>query len=102
MAHELELKKKAEHEKEEEMAHEKELMELVRQETWDQLIKEKEEHVKSHVVQKYGHSIEMQLRKELDMEIPELTVETDTSAHVSLKWPSSNVNIMTPQARSFS
>ena len=44
----------------------------------------------------------MQLRKELDMEIPELTVKTDTSAHVSLKWPSPNVNIMTPPARSFS
>ena len=102
MAHELELKKKAEHEKEEERAHEKELMELVRQETQDQLIKEKEERLKSCMVQKYGHSIEMQLRKELDMEIPELTVETDTSAHVSLKWPSSNVNIMTPPARSFS
>ena len=49
------------------------------------------------MVQKYGHSIEMQLRKEMDMEIPELTVKTDTSAHVSLKWPSPNVNIMTPQ-----
>ena len=99
---ELELKKKAEHEKKEEMAHEKELVELVRQETQDQLIKENEEHVKSRVVQKYGHPIEMQLRKEMDMEIPELTVKTDTSAHVSLKHQSPDVNIMTPPARSFS
>ena len=62
-------------------------MELVRQEIQDQLIKEKEECLKPRVVQKCGNSIEMQLRKEMVMEIPELTVKTDTSAHVSLKCP---------------
>ena len=64
------------------MAREKELMELVRQETHGP-INQRERRM-------------FQLRKEMDMEIPELTVKTDTSAHVSLKWPSPSVNIMTP------
>ena len=93
---EIELKKKAEHEKAEELACEKELVELIKQETWERLSKEKEECLKACVMQKYGHSIELQMRKEMDMEIPELNVKTDIGAHVSLKCPSPNINIMTP------
>ena len=50
-------------------------------------------------MQKYRHSIELQMRKEMDMEIPELNVKTDISAHVSLKCPSPNINIMTPPSK---
>ena len=96
---EIELKKKAEHEKVEELACEKELVELIKQETRDRLSKEKEECMKACVMQKYGHSIELQMRKEMDMEIPELNVKTDIGAHVSLKHPSPNINIMTPPSK---
>ena len=74
-------------------------MELIKQETQERVSKEKEEHMKAHVMQKYGHSIELQMRKEMDMEIPELNVKTDISAHVSLKCPSPNINIMTPPSK---
>ena len=97
---ENELKKKAECEKVEELACEKELVELIKQETQERVSKEKEEHMKAHVMQKYGHSIELQMRKEMDMEIPELNVKTDIlCAHVSLKHPSPNITIMTPPSK---
>ena len=99
MEWEIELKKKAEHEKVEELACEKELVELIKQETQERLSKEKEECMKACVMQKYGHSIELQMRKEMDMEIPELNVKTDIGAHVSLKCPSPNINIMTPPSK---
>ena len=47
----------------------------------------------------WTHSIELQMRKEMDMEIPELNVKTDIGAHVSLKCPSPNINIMTPPSK---
>ena len=77
----------------------KELVELIKQETQERLSKEKEECMKACVMQKYGHSIELQMRREMDMEIPELNVKTDIGAHVSLKCPSPNINIMTPPSK---
>ena len=68
------------------MACGKVLLEIIKWETQERLTKEKEEHLKARMMQKYGQSIEMEIRKELDMEVPELSVKTDVvGGQLSLK-----------------